>query len=443
MKTPTPRTRRGQILLIALVFMAILLGISGTFISYVLLYAKSELRTVNDQQALALAEAGIDKAVYELNQSSAYTGETNTALGEGTFTTNVTTVDGNTRRVTSTGYIPNSVSPIETKIIKVTVGINNSVISFRYGIQAGDGGFTMSNSSKIFGNVFSSGPVIGNNGNYVYGDAVSSGINGLIYGIHATGTAYAHTIGNASANTIIDKDAYYMTKTNTTVTGTLHPNSPDQHSVPLPISDAQINEWEGYAAAGGTISACDDHGDYTISVSMSLGPKKIACNVVIKSSSGVLTVSGPLWITGNITTQTGPTIKMDQSLGGQNVAVIADNPGNTTGSGIINVGQSTVFQGSGSSGSFVFLISQNNSAETGGATEAIQLNQGASALVVYAAHGLATLSQSVGVKEVTAYKIALSQSANVTYDTGLPNTLFESGPGGSWTVTQGTYSIVK
>jgi hypothetical protein len=71
------------------------------------------------------------------------------------------------------------------------------------------------------------------------------------------------------------------------------------------------------------------------------------------------------------------------------------------------------------------------------------MSQGASALVAYAAHGLANLSQSVSVKEVTAYKIALSQSANVTYDTGLPSTLFESGPGGSWSFTPGSFAIIK
>ena len=89
------------------------------------------------------------------------------------------------------------------------------------------------------------------------------------------------------------------------------------------------------------------------------------------------------------------------------------------------------------------MISQNNSAETGGSTNAISMGQGASALVGYASHGQITLSQSTNVKEITAYKIVLTNTASVTYDTGLSNTLFESGPGGSWVVTPGTYSIVR
>jgi hypothetical protein len=170
---------------------------------------------------------------------------------------------------------------------------------------------------------------------------------------------------------------------------------------------------------------------------------KIACNLVVKSSSGILKVTGPIWVAGNLTTQTGPTIKIDPALGSQNVPIIADNPSNRSGSGMISVGQSTVFQGSGAPNSFVFLISQNNSAETGGSTVAVSMSQGASALVAYAAHGLLTLSQSVSVKQATGYKISLSQSANVTYDTGLPTTVFASGPGGSWAMATGTYAILK
>lgn len=419
--------------------------VSTALIGYLLSYGRAERATVASAQALAVAEGALDFATYQLDQNPSYAGEANTPLGNGAFTITATTIDARTKHVTVTGYVSNGVSPVPvaTKVIQANIRINNDVISFHYGIQAGMGGFTLDNSSEIIGNVHSGGAVIASNNNMIRGSVVSAGPGGLAYGFHATSTVYAHTIGGASQATTIDKDAYYVTKTNTTVSGTSHPNSPDQAMVPLPISDAQIAEWENEAAAGGTITSCDVHGDYTISSSMSLGPKKIACNLVIKSSSGILNVTGPLWVTGDITTQTGPTIQMDAGLGSMNVAIIADNPSNTTGSGRIIVNQQTIFRGSGAPGSFVFLISQNNSAETGGTTVALDMSQGASALVAYAAHGLATLSQSVSVREVTAYKIALSQSAKVTYDTGLPSAVFESGPGGSWSFVPGTYAITR
>jgi hypothetical protein len=434
---------KGHIILLALVFAGIFMTVSTALIGYVTSYGRAERLTVAATSALTLAEGGLDLAAYKLNQNPSYTGETDTAIGNGTVTISVTGIDTRTKRVTVTAAVPNSQNPTALKILKANIGLNNSIISFHYGIQAGNGGFTLNNTSTITGNVFASGPVIGSNTNNIYGSVVSSGPNGLVYGVHATGSIYAHTIGGTSQHTVVDGDAYYTVKTNTTVNGTSHPNSPDEEPVSLPISDAQIEEWKAIAEAGGTITACNAQGEYIVSSTTSIGPKKIACDLVIKSTSGVLTVTGHLWVTGDISTQTGPTIRIDPALGSQNVAIIADNPADPTGSGIISVGQSTVFQNSGSQGSFIFLVSQNRSAEEGGSTVAVNLAQGASAMVAYAAHGLLTLAQSVSVKEATGYKIVLSNSANVSYDTGLPSTVFQSGPGGSWNFIPGTYAIVR
>jgi Tfp pilus assembly protein PilX len=428
---------RGQIILIALVFFAVFVMVAAAFVSLLTTSERAERTRIAQAQALRLAEAGIDKAVYQLNLSASYTGETATALGSGSFTTVVTTVDSTTKLVSSTGT-----SGTVTRTVHAKISIDNSVVSFHYGVQAGDGGFTLANSSEIIGNVFSTGPVIGTTGNYIRGSVVSTGSSGLVYGVHATSTVFAHTIGGASQATTIDGDAYYAsTITNSTVAGTLRPGSADQSPVALPISDAQIGAWETDAAAGGTISSCDGSGDYTISSTQTIGPVKILCNLVIKSSSGIVTINGAVWVTGNITFKTGPTMQMAPSLGSTNVPVIADNPANQTGSGLIDVGNTTQFFGSGAVGSFVFLISQNKSAEQGGSNVALSLAQGASALVAYASHGLASLSQSVNVKEVTAYKIALYNTASVTYDTGLPTTVFETGPGGSWVFVPGSYGI--
>lgn len=444
MSTSYSNAQRGYVLLLALVFLGIFFTTATAYLNSVTISARSMRYNIASAEALALAEAGMDQAAYQLNQNPSYTGEENTPLAGGVFTVAVSPIDASTKLVTATGYVPNSTSPLATKIITAHIGINNSVISFHYGIQAGNGGFELQNTSKIIGNVFSGGPVVGAGGNYVYGDVVSSGDDGWVYGIHATSSVYAHTIGKTGEPTIIDKDAYYaITKVNTTVSGASFPNSPDQPMVALPITDEQIQQWEAYAEAGGLIDVCDNHGDYTVGSSTSLGPIKIACNLIVKSTNETLTVKGPIWVTGNLTTQTSPKIKIDSSLGSQNVAIIADNPANQTGSGIIKIGQGTEFYGSGAPGSFVFLISQNRSAEQEGSTVAIDMGQGASALVAYAAHGLVTLSQSVNVKEATGYKILLKNSATVTYDTGLPNTAFQSGPGGSWNFVPGTYSITR
>ena len=134
---------------------------------------------------------------------------------------------------------------------------------------------------------------------------------------------------------------------------------------------------------------------------------------------------------------------MDASLGAQNVAIIADNPSDQINSSIISIKNTATFRDSGTLGSFIFLISQNKSAEVGGSVEAFSLSNSASALIAYAAHGLIPLTNNVSLKEVTAYKIILRNSANVTYDTGLPSSVFESGPGGSWSFIPGTYAVTR
>jgi hypothetical protein len=426
-KSANKQSGQVVILTVALFIFLSLISVLG-IVNPVLRHLRATYNIYQSKQSYYLAESGIEDAVYRLKTKASVPASYNLTLnGE---TSEITALDSYPDKIiTATGNNNDFVRQLQAKVLLGTG------ISFHYGIQAGRGGFKMENSSSVIGNVNSNGSVIGS-GNYIYGDVISSGASGLIYGIHATGTIYAHSIGNSSQRTYVDKDAYYATNlVNTTVTGTNYPNSADQAEVDLPISDEQIQAWESDAAAGGTISSCDSSGNYTISTSVNLGPKKITCNLVVKSSSGILTVTGPIWVTGNITLQTGPTIKMASSLGSNNVAIIADNPSNRSTSSTINIGQQTIFQGSGSVGSFVFLISQNNSAETGGSNVALTMNQGASALVAYASHGLINLSQSVSVKEVTAYKISLTQSANVTYDTGLPHTLFQAGPAGGYDIT--------
>jgi hypothetical protein len=418
---------RGQAMILVVILfvsisLAILLGVVGPVIRQKAIV--SDL--VRSRTSYFLAEAGIEDVLHRL------------MTGKSVENTEVISLNGQSATVTtvntSGGKQVSSSANVNQNYRKVSTNISfGTGVSFHYGVQAGQGGFILRNTSSITGNVFSGGSVVGS-GNTVRGDVVSSGPTGLIDGINATGTAFSNTIKNST----IGKDAYYKTLTNTTVTGVKYPNSPDQGTVDLPISDAQINQWESDAAAGGTMLStdCDSFSSNTCTITSSrtIGPIKIPFNLVVKSSSAIITVSGPLWVVGNIDFQTGPTIRMSSSLSNQNVAIIADNPANRTTSGIITVGQSTAFQGSGSPGSFVFLISQNTSGENGGSIDAISMNQGASALVAYASHGQITLSQSVSVKEVTAYKIILSQSANVTYDRGLPSVLFSAGPSGGYNI---------
>jgi hypothetical protein len=176
------------------------------------------------------------------------------------------------------------------------------------------------------------------------------------------------------------------------------------------------------------------NGKYVISESDTIGPIHVPCDLEIKgSSSGItVTITGHIWVEGNIDTSLKSLIRIDPGAAEKNFAIIADDRSDPINSGIIRITQNVSFEGSGTEGSYVFMISQNKSSENGGNLDALSMSNGSSALVGYASHGQISLAQSTGVKEITAYKIVLKNSAQVTYDTGLPNLLFQAGPGGGY-----------
>src|SRR5437868_2820964 len=107
-KQTSPRnSQAGQIVLISIVLFAILLTLSAVLFGSVAIYLKAERQTVARAQALQLAEAAVDQAIYQLNQASSYTGETDTTLGAGTFTISVSNIDSATKAITATGAVPN------------------------------------------------------------------------------------------------------------------------------------------------------------------------------------------------------------------------------------------------------------------------------------------------------------------------------------------------
>jgi len=418
------KKQRGQIMIIVVIFFifistTIIFGLANPIVRHIAMATS----IAGSKESFYTAEAGVEDVVYRLKFGLPVAASQTLIVGNHNVTTTVVDQSGG-KMITASGIANSYFRKVKTFL---TLGTG---ISFHYGIQAGLGGFVLLNSSSVTGNVHSSGPIIGASNN-IYGDVVSAGQTGLIDGIRVSGSAYSNTIKNS----IISKDAYYNNISGSTVSGTLYPASPNQPTADLPISDEQINEWESLAQAGGIIpaSSCPG-GTYNITSSVTLGPTKIECNLLIKGNGVVLTMAGPIWVVGNITTQNGPIIRIISSLGSQNVALIADKPSDRVGSGIVDIGQNTQFQGSGSPNSFVFIISQNNAAEMNIATDAFNMGQSAGALVTYASHGQITLGQSVGVKEATAYKIILKNTANVVYDTGLPSTLFSSGPSGGFNI---------
>lgn len=260
----------------------------------------------------------------------------------------------------------------------------------------------------------------------IYGDVVSAGPSGSINLIHATSSLYAKTITNSLA----DRDAFYQSISNTTVLGSSYPGSANQATSSLPISDETIAQWEVDAAAGGTISTpCP----YRITSTVTLGPVKINCDLEI-SNNAVINLAGMVWVNGDVTLANSSAVNVSPTISGRTPAIIADKTTNRSTSSKIEITNSTAFNGYGTN-SYIMLISMNNSAENGGSEKAIDVaNSVTGKLLVYAPHGEIIIQNSSVLKEATAWRLRLKNSATVIYETGLANLIFTSGPSGGYQI---------
>ena len=252
--------------------------------------------------------------------------------------------------------------------------------------------------------------------------AYMGGVDTYLDGVEVTGSARAHTLTSCE----IGEDAYYASTNTCSVGGTSYPGSPDEAPASLPITEAQIDDWESVAESGGTIA-----GPYTISTPQTLGPKKVVGDLTINST---LTLSGPVWVDGNITFNNGSTLTVAGSIGNSGAVLLADAANPATG-GVIMVNNGTTFSGNGSAGSYPMVLSTNTS------DEAITLENGSSNAIVYSSAGGILVNQNASANQITGYKLHLNENAIVNYVNGLASQSFANGPGGSWSFVPGSYGI--
>jgi hypothetical protein len=368
------------------------------------------------------AEAGSEDAFYRLTNSMNISFPLSLSFNNSAVTINLADLGNGEQEITSQGVFNNN---YRTVIKDITS--SNSLL-FSYALESGNGGIEMQNNSSVSGNVYASGQLTGNS-NTLSGTAVSAGVSGLIRGVHVTLDGFAHSIQNST----IDRNAYYASLSNTTVGGTKFANSSDQPLRDMPVPDEMIEQWESDAALGENISSpCP----YNISTDVTLGPAVINCDVSISGNDTDVTIAGAIWIKGNLTIQNQVKVRVDDSIGNRSVPIIVDNPGNLSSSSRITLANTTEYYGStGSTASYIFLVSQNNSAENGGSTVAIDVQNGAIGnILVYAPHGLIKLSNNVALKSVVAYKILLTNNSQAIYNINLNQPLYISGSSGTWKI---------
>src|SRR3989338_11147749 len=180
---------RGFATLMTSIFLFIMLTVSLAFLDYIFSNKRQTDAAGNAVSVKHIAEAGIEKAAWMLNNDAGYTGETATSFGDGEFSVAVNNITGSEKEIESTGFIPSAANPKISRTTKVKVEIDSTIVSFNYGVQTGNGGFVMGNNSVINGNIYSNGTIVGANGAQINGDGTSAGSGGKIEKVTVTGTA--------------------------------------------------------------------------------------------------------------------------------------------------------------------------------------------------------------------------------------------------------------
>lgn len=434
MNSPLAYHARGAALLLFMLFfvmasVALTIAFGRSFYSDLFMY-----RLLNSSaQSYYTAEAGVEDMTYRfIDGMTVGTSEVLTLAGATATTTYVYDTAAKRYDIVASSTLSRT---YKTSRLSLYTGAG---ASFNFGVQSGNGGFELTNGSSVQGNVFSNGKIEKTGGGtaWIYGDAISANASGLIKNARVSGTARAHTLTTA----YIQGDAHYVTDSGSTVLGTRYTGAADEAPASLPISDADIDDIKQDVIDNGTVITAADplcsSGTYTISSDTTIGFLKVECNLQISGNNTDVYLTGPIWVSGNITFSSGPNMHADASIAGFTVPLIADNVSDRISSSKIVIANSTTFDSVGTPKSYILLISQNNDAETGGTTHtAISVgNSSAGDMLVYAGHGLVSLSNSISLKEVTGYKITLGNSATITYESGLVNLLFTSGPGGGFTL---------
>ncbi len=247
--------------------------------------------------------------------------------------------------------------------------------------------------------------------------------------VSVSGTAKADAITNST----ITGSAYYKSISSSSVGGTSNPGSVTPPYIPLPISSSTITQWKSDALGGGVINGnCGAAGNAACNTfPLSIGPKQINGNF---SVDGTVNVTGTLFVTGNITFTIGKTIQCAFAYLGNSCIVIAD--------GYINIANNAVLLGSGTSGSFLMMLSTLKGCTGAGSggqcisnSSAINVSNNVSGALFYTTDSLIDITNNAVVTAVVGYMLSLSNNTQILYNNSVTNMSFRPstvGVTGAW-----------
>lgn len=331
-KNPNDIKQGGYVLLLTLITaMSLFIALSG-ILSLSLFNLTSAKRSLSDISAQYLAEAGGDKAVFEINKDPSYPGTNTTCPISSTGSNPVTLFNdsikgrGTYETCTTPGSIPHeiivyavgkvyanasSTNPISTRKIKLVV---EGSPAGAYSIQTGPGGLIMNNSATITnGPVYVGGYLTMNNTSTIgsAGNPIAVAVANARCPSPATSTypticpsgtlpnpitinTSAHIYGAVTANGQVNGSGM----SNTGLVGSSGVAAPS-----LPDYDRAAQKAAVASTMTGAAASCSGTNTVTWPANV-----KIVGNVTMSQSCNVI-VSGNAWITGNLTTTQKPIIK--------------------------------------------------------------------------------------------------------------------------------------
>ena len=147
----------------------IVLGLAGPVVQQI----KIGTNTYKSRSSYFVAEAAIEDVLYRLKNNFSVSSSETLTLDGNTATVQVEDI-GDTRLITTEGDDDGYIRKLKAS---VTVGVG---ASFNYGVQAGQGGFSLDNNAGIYGNVYSNGNIIGSNNNFITGSAIAANSLALV-----------------------------------------------------------------------------------------------------------------------------------------------------------------------------------------------------------------------------------------------------------------------
>ena len=274
------------------------------------------------------------------------------------------------------------------------------------------------------GNVFSNGNVIGENGSRITGTVQIAGPGKILDNVDIGtvgigGDAYVDICQNSGSGTRIEGDLHTNSAGPCVVVGSTTSSGLPIAPIPLPILDSQIDAWkldadDGFPLVNITVT------DTLPGVDLSLGPKKITGELIVDNNA-TLEVTGTLWVVGKVTIKNGAVVQLNPGYGTSSGMIISND--------IVLLDNNSVSKGSGQAGSYLMYISTSTS------SQAIESKNNAKADILYTNTGTIKVDNNAGLREVVGYRMHLLNNAVITYESGLANSAFTSGPGGGWVVT--------